>query len=85
MELADLRRIVSYRADLDDPSLPVQTGSAAFAIQLLRPPWKQVFSDEDRAGPGHVRVSLGPAVAELGAEVDVDGLLAAADTGAERP
>jgi hypothetical protein len=86
VELVDLRRIVSYRADLDDPSLPVQTGSAAFAIQLLRPPWKQVFSDEERAaGPGQVRVSLGPAVAELAAEVDVDGLLAAADSGAEGP
>lgn len=53
VELADLRRIVSYRADLDDPSLPVQTGSAAFAVQLLRPPWKQVFSDEGAdGGPG---------------------------------
>jgi hypothetical protein len=30
-------------------------------------------------------VSLGPAVAELAAEVDADGLLAAADPGAERP
>jgi hypothetical protein len=85
VELAELRRIVSYRADLDDPSLPVQTGSAAFAIQLLQPPWKQVFSDEDRAGPGELRVSLGPVVAGLAAEVDVDGLLAAADTGAEPP
>jgi hypothetical protein len=85
VELAELRRIVSYRADLDDSSLPVQTGSAAFAIQLLQPPWKQVFSDEDRAGPGELRVSLGPVVAGLAAEVDVDGLLAAADTGAERP
>lgn len=86
VELADLRRIVSYRADLDDPSLPVQTGSAAFTIELLRPPWKEVFSDEGRAArPGPVRVSLGPAVAELAAEVDADGLLAAADPGAERP
>jgi hypothetical protein len=88
VELADLRRIVSYRADLDDPTptLPVQTGSAAFVIQLLRPPWKQVFSDEDRThGPGEVQVSLGPAVTELAAEVDVDGLLAPADPGGDGP
>ena len=86
VELADLRRIVSYRADLDDPTLPAQTGSAAFTIQLLRPPWKQVFSDEgDAGGPGVVDVSLGPvavgpvAVGEdLAAAVDIDSLLAPA-------
>jgi len=62
VELADLRRIVSYRADLDDPALPRQTGSAAFTIQLLQPPWKQVFSDEASlagGGPGHLRVEIG--------------------------
>jgi hypothetical protein len=79
VELADLRRIVGYRRDLDDPDLPEQTGSAAFTIELLRPPWMEVFSDEQRAGrPGTVRVALGPEVAPLAAGLDVDALLAEA-------
>jgi hypothetical protein len=90
LELADLRRIASYRRDLDDPALPVQTGSAAFVTQLLRPPWKQVFSDEQGAagpgatGPSDVHVVLGPPVADLAAEVDVDALRASAGQGAGR-
>lgn len=84
VELADLRRIVSYRADLDDPALPVQTGSAAFTIQLLRPPWMQVFSDEGReGGPGRGQVALGAAVGDLAADVDLDGLLAVVDSAAD--
>jgi hypothetical protein len=95
VELADLRRIVSYRADhdfrlgSDDPQLPIQTGSAAFTIQLLLPPWKQVFSDEDTGGgPSDLRVSLetdatSPTTAEdLAAAVDIDELLA---LGTDRP
>jgi hypothetical protein len=86
VELADLRRIISYRADLDDPALPTQTGSAAFTIQLLRPPWMQVFSDEGRhAGPGQLRASLARPVAALADQLDVDALLAAADREAEQP
>ena len=76
VELADLRRIVSYRADLDDPALPTQTGSAAFTIQLLRPPWKQVFSDEGaHPEPAVLRVSAGPSVPALSAD-DLDRYLA---------
>jgi len=72
VELAELRRIISIRADLDEPGLPVQTGSAPFAIELLRPAWKQVFSDEGtKAGPTMVRTSLGSAVAGLGAEMEL--------------
>jgi hypothetical protein len=91
VELADLRRIISYRGDLDAPDLPVQHGSAAFTIQLLRPPWKQVFSDENQgSGPGHLRASVAPPpddapgaaaaaqAEELATGVDLDALLAAA-------
>jgi hypothetical protein len=86
VELADLRRIISYRADLDDPALPTQTGSAAFTIELLRPPWMEVFSDEGRdAMPGHVRTSLARSIAVLADGVDVDALLAAADREAKQP
>jgi hypothetical protein len=62
-ELADLRRIISYRTDLDTPALPIQHGAAAFTLQLLRPPWKQVFSDEDDSGsgPSALRTSLATA------------------------
>jgi hypothetical protein len=80
VELADLRRIVSYRADLEDPAVPTQTGSAALAVQLLRPPWKEVFSDEGaHPQPAVLRVSAGPSVPALSAE-DLDRFLAAADT-----
>jgi hypothetical protein len=77
VELADLRRIASYRADLDNtdpvhPALPIQTGSAAFAIELLRPPWKQVFSDEGRSGGGGaLHTALGAPVTELAADPDL--------------
>lgn len=86
LELADLRRIVSYRSDLDDPALPTQTGSAAFTIQLLRPPWMQVFSDEGHdGGPSPLRASLARPVAALADQVDVDALLAEADREANQP
>ena len=77
------------------PAAPAssQTGSAAFTIQLLQPPWKQVFSDEDEdagGGPGHLRVTLDAEPGsrdELAAAVDVDELLALAGlrAGGERP
>jgi hypothetical protein len=75
VELDDLRRLLSYRSDLEDPAVPTQTGSAAFAMQLLRPPWKQVFSDEGRSlQPAPLLASIGPRVAGLGADVDIHQL-----------
>jgi hypothetical protein len=64
-ELADLRRIISYRRDLDAPDMPIQHGPAAFTLQLLRPPWKQVFSDEpdSGSGPSSLRTSAAAGVA----------------------
>lgn len=60
VELSQLRRTAHLRAVMDDGGLPMQTGSAVFAIELLRPPWKQVFSDEgNEAGPSPLAVSLG--------------------------
>ena len=46
LDIAALRRDIIARAD---PTLPVQAGSAELAIELLQPPWKQVFSDEAAA------------------------------------
>jgi hypothetical protein len=46
LDIAALRRDIIARAD---PALPVQTGSAELAIELLQPPWKEVFSDEAAA------------------------------------
>jgi hypothetical protein len=96
-ELADLRRIISYRADLDTPALPTQHGSAAFTTQLLRPPWKQVFSDENRhaSGPSSLRIATAPGAndprdddaddraEELAAAVDLGALLVAAGVTSE--
>ena len=80
VELSALRQIVSYRRDLDDNDLPEQTGSAAFAVELLRPPWKQVFSDEgDHAGPTSLAVSLGRSVGGLGIDAAIEALLTAAE------
>jgi hypothetical protein len=43
LELAALRRDIIARGDL---RLPAQTGSAELAIELMQPPWKEIFSDE---------------------------------------
>ena len=58
VDVASLRRFLSYRRDQEDAELPVQNGSAAFAIEVLQPPWKEVFSDEPLAsGPAAVTVT----------------------------
>ncbi len=60
LEIAALRRDIIARAD---PALPAQTGSAELAIELMQPPWKEVFSDEAAAPaaaePEHARVVIG--------------------------
>lgn len=80
VEIAGLRRMLSQEADQrdpftpDHPGMPVQTGSAAFTIELLQPPWLQVFSDEaSRAEPAPLRMQARP-VADLAAEVDAGAL-----------
>jgi hypothetical protein len=44
-------------------ALPAQTGSAELAIELMQPPWKEVFSDEAAAPataePAHAGVVIG--------------------------
>jgi hypothetical protein len=45
VQIAALRRLLSAEADQRDPQMPVQSGSAGYAVQLLQPPWRQVFSD----------------------------------------
>jgi hypothetical protein len=59
VEVAALRKLLSYEADERDPAMPVQNGSAAFAIELLQLPWRQVYSD-DAGGPpsGPVTVNV---------------------------
>jgi hypothetical protein len=63
VEIAALRRLLSYEADERDaprPSptgsgligMPVQTGSAAFTVELLVPPWRQVYADDAVAASG---------------------------------
>lgn len=60
LEIAALRQEIIARAD---PGLPAQTGSAGLAIELLRPPWKEVFADQAttpaRAEPARARVLIG--------------------------
>ena len=81
VELGALRQIVSYRGDLDENDIVAQTGSAAFAVELLRPPWMQVFSDEgDHAGPGSLTVSLGRSVGGLEIDAAIEALLTAAES-----
>lgn len=48
VEIAALREAIIARAD---PALPAQSGSAELAIELMQPPWKQVFSDENATAP----------------------------------
>jgi hypothetical protein len=46
LDIAALRNEIIASAD---PILPAQTGSAELAIELMQPPWKEVFSDETGA------------------------------------
>ena len=90
VEIAALRKLLSYEADLRNPprnvgdpqnmkGMPLQTGSAAFAVELLQPPWRQVYSDDaDASGPAPVATS----VRALGEEFDAGEL--AASLGGER-
>jgi hypothetical protein len=59
VEIAALRRLLSMEADQRDPQMPVQAGSAAYAVQLLQPPWRQVFSDTagQSGGPAALTVT----------------------------
>jgi hypothetical protein len=56
LDLAGLRNAIIARADA---ALPAQTGSAEFAIELMRPPWKEVFSDETTPAPPHSTQQIG--------------------------
>jgi hypothetical protein len=57
VDIAALRKLLSYEADQRDPprnisdpdhmvGMPAQTGSAAFAVELLQLPWRQVYADD---------------------------------------
>ncbi|HZR48016.1 MAG TPA: hypothetical protein VFB06_00710 [Streptosporangiaceae bacterium] len=60
LEIAALRQEIIARAD---PALPPQTGSAELAIELMRPPWKEIFADQAAtpavAEPARARVLIG--------------------------
>ena len=72
VEIAALRKLLSYEADQRDPvritgvppqmiGMPIQNGSAAFAVELLQPPWRQVYADIAQpagSGPHTVAVSV---------------------------
>jgi hypothetical protein len=72
VEIAALRGLLSYEADLRDPprgvddpktmkGMPLQTGSAAFTVELLQPPWRQVYADDadpTASGPHPVATSV---------------------------
>jgi hypothetical protein len=60
LDIAALRNEIIARADL---ALPAQTGSAELAIELMQPPWKEVFSDE--AAPAAPHTAIGVAQAPL--------------------
>ncbi len=86
VEIAALRKLLSYEADLRDPprnvddpeqikGMPLQNGSSAFAIELLQLPWRQVYDDdaEDASGPHRVAIQVGA----LADALDVGALTAA--------
>jgi hypothetical protein len=72
VEIAALRRLLSDEADQRNPpreiagpagpqwiGMPVQTGSAAFAVELLQPPWRQVYADDAvPSGPQPVSITV---------------------------
>jgi hypothetical protein len=75
VEIAALRRLLSYEVDERDPprttgtpaslvGMPVQTGSAAFTVELLVPPWRQVYADDavTPSGPAAASISVHDAV-----------------------
>jgi hypothetical protein len=50
--VAELRKRL-FQAQQGEPRMPVQTGSANFAVQVLQPPWRQRFEGMvDHAGEG---------------------------------
>jgi hypothetical protein len=55
VEIAALRDAIIARADA---ALPAQTGSAELAIELMQPPWKEVFSDEATTAPALIAAGL---------------------------
>jgi len=87
VEIAALRKLLSYEADQRDPprnidnpatmmGMPIQTGSAAFAVELLQPPWRQVYADDAQpagSGPHPAAIS----VRALAEEFDASALAAA--------
>jgi hypothetical protein len=60
LEIAALRNEIIARADA---TLPAQTGSAELAIELMQPPWKEVFSDEAAPAAPHA-AAIGNELAE---------------------
>jgi hypothetical protein len=72
VEIAALRKLLSYEADQRDPpriagdppamvGMPVQTGSAAFTTELLQVPWRQVYADDAQpasSGPHPAAISV---------------------------
>jgi hypothetical protein len=84
VEVAALRRLLSYEADLVDPvrdaddpdrlvGMPAQTGSAALAVEMLCPPWRQVWDDERSTQPSGPH-PVGIEVRHLAEEFDAGDL-----------
>jgi hypothetical protein len=61
VEIAALRDALIAQADA---ALPAQTGSAELAIELMQPPWKEVFSDETATAATAPALSLAGALTE---------------------
>jgi hypothetical protein len=89
VEIAALRRLLSYEADQRDPlrpdpdnpghtlGMPAQTGSAAFATEVLQPPFLRIYADEGQSSePGRVEMSAAPSIAALSVDLDAEGLAA---------
>jgi hypothetical protein len=74
VEIAALRKLLSTEADQRDPAMPVQNGSAAFAVELLQLPWRQVYSDDAGAPSGPQPVAM--SVRALAERLDPDELAA---------
>jgi hypothetical protein len=53
--------------------MPAQTGSAALAVELLCPPWRQVWDDDQSTQPSGPH-AVGIEVRRLAEELDVGEL-----------
>jgi hypothetical protein len=75
VDVTALRSLLGDRQLQQEPQLPAQTGSAAFAVELLNLPWKERFSDSANANVRAPSSAVG-SVAALTLQLESDALAA---------